>query len=1088
MFSHIQFYFDSLHKLFLPFQGEWLGNSSVFLSVQDSKFQQKYNAKPIQDSFLLNSQLVLRVSLYNINGEWVTLTSQQHPLQQDVVKRSDSLRQEIDNEFEVFKLVFQENNGSSKKRSAPSSVFASDPNLFSFFFLGTRIFKCTVRECILVFKVITEHFERENDEPNYDLFVKRLFKKISENKQLKSNVDVQFNSDHSCKRLVALVYHLPWYFEHLSALRSGWKERIYRNCKTLESVCAGYFLKWCCNANRNFTMGIKQSYYYTPSSTLSTFLTRKKEGGTDYSVYPHFDNVLRLRSLPENRKTLFSWATSVVSKKKSNKSKEEGDDEAEDDEPEDGIKEPISVLARALREFLFFDLLFCSESIGTNNDVLSTLLEELNAIQQPKDKIPANALKLLDVQMSLKDGPFKMIPGIEWKKDLEKICIFKSCVDLDRENEKLFDVLVETLRQTAPPPDSELDDFLQELRTQNAALPEQLQQLEPMIREPISFLYGPPGTGKTSRGIKKVVEFYRSQPNCSIICLAPTGKAFREMCRQLQFESSVTDDDNNDNEDDSSEDDVDVDSEGKERNDDFDDKEGKIDIFQRGASLVDRDPSCFYRSIRPRLYEAFGIDSTVTDVIDYSPEAISSHPPIHPLKRKPAYDPYLSGTIHRFLLVFPRRVTKWRAAQKKKQLVIIVDEMSMVSANLFNSFLQTVLTNAFSKDSDTAPIKVIKVIFCGDPDQLPSIGYGNVFPGLLESPRYTPFHRHYSVIMRQSEQSADLVKLMHDLKTNIIDGKELLSIDIPQSTNQGVEQISVAVDNKSYKEDLYRLRPNLFLPVWREETSTWIPAAHVVCYLNEVKDEWNELLSEAFHSWKTQNGFFKDDQQDSLCFMKGNTKFRLFDKVRRTRNIRIHNKQENIEYLLANGDDAFIVAIDCDAKHVEVEYMLDGKREIMSWKLFNSSFVMAYSFTIHGSQGMTHYRTIMDLSNEDRNYLQKWYKKIGKTTFPGPLSYQSQLFYVATSRPSHSLVMIVSFDNQHEVRRERKLRCVSPISPFLRTVGSEYVVAHCGLPSCQRLVFCKSKDLPSTKSKEQLTKNRKCVFCKQNYITFRDQV
>lgn len=104
-------------------------------------------------------------------------------------------------------------------------------------------------------------------------------------------------------------------------------------------------------------------------------------------------------------------------------------------------------------------------------------------------------------------------------------------------------------------------------------------------------------------------------------------------------------------------------------------------------------------------------------------------------------------TIHRLLGVKPGNDTEMRmfAYNESNPLpydVIIVDEVSMVDIQLMYSFLKAVKRGA-------------KVILCGDSDQLPSVGPGNVLHDIINS-QLIPVIR-LERIFRQAEESLIVV-------------------------------------------------------------------------------------------------------------------------------------------------------------------------------------------------------------------------------------------------------------------------------------------------------------------------------------------
>ena len=77
-------------------------------------------------------------------------------------------------------------------------------------------------------------------------------------------------------------------------------------------------------------------------------------------------------------------------------------------------------------------------------------------------------------------------------------------------------------------------------------------------------------------------------------------------------------------------------------------------------------------------------------------------------------------TIHRLLGYKPECGYKYNEENQIKTNMVILDEASMVDANLFNSLIQAIPTGA-------------KLIMLGDTNQLESIGMGNVMLDMIDS-------------------------------------------------------------------------------------------------------------------------------------------------------------------------------------------------------------------------------------------------------------------------------------------------------------------------------------------------------------------
>lgn len=105
-----------------------------------------------------------------------------------------------------------------------------------------------------------------------------------------------------------------------------------------------------------------------------------------------------------------------------------------------------------------------------------------------------------------------------------------------------------------------------------------------------------------------------------------------------------------------------------------------------------------------------------------------------------------AGTIHR-ILGYDGDTWDYGPDQKYNTDAVIVDECSMLDQELFYRLIS-------SLDNDT------RVIFVGDPAQLPSVGAGNVLHELIESEKIKQIHLTH--IFRQAEQS-DIVINAHSI-------------------------------------------------------------------------------------------------------------------------------------------------------------------------------------------------------------------------------------------------------------------------------------------------------------------------------------
>jgi len=109
---------------------------------------------------------------------------------------------------------------------------------------------------------------------------------------------------------------------------------------------------------------------------------------------------------------------------------------------------------------------------------------------------------------------------------------------------------------------------------------------------------------------------------------------------------------------------------------------------------------------------------------------------------------YESKTIHRLLEWAPDKNGFKKCENDKLQLdFLIIDECSMLDINLAAALLKAVSQNA-------------QVLFIGDPDQLPSVGAGNVLHDLLQATCVPSFR--LTKVFRQAEESM-IVRFAHQI-------------------------------------------------------------------------------------------------------------------------------------------------------------------------------------------------------------------------------------------------------------------------------------------------------------------------------------
>lgn len=266
---------------------------------------------------------------------------------------------------------------------------------------------------------------------------------------------------------------------------------------------------------------------------------------------------------------------------------------------------------------------------------------------------------------------------------------------------------------------------------------------------------------------------------------------------------------------------------------------------------------------------------------------------------------YKSKTIHRYLEV--DGVTKGFKRNEDNPFeagLIVVDEVSMVDIRLYSSFI-----NAVQKGKT-------KVVLVGDPDQLPSVGPGNVLHDLIAAENYIPITR-LTAIFRQAETS-NIVKNSHKIRqyekgTTLTNSKKDFQMYY-LNDEMSEESIFQFILNK-YKEEMKEFNDiQILCPAKKESVKV-------------SSTNLNPLLSQIANPSHQKGPTVKKGEK---------TVFHVDDKVIQTKNN--YNKD------VFNGDTGFIKrikdgVITIQFANVEADY------------ISAEEFDLAYAMTVHRSQG-----------------------------------------------------------------------------------------------------------------------------------------
>ena len=282
--------------------------------------------------------------------------------------------------------------------------------------------------------------------------------------------------------------------------------------------------------------------------------------------------------------------------------------------------------------------------------------------------------------------------------------------------------------------------------------------------------------------------------------------------------------------------------------------------------------------------------------------------------------------------------------------VIIVDEMSMVDCELFSSLISSVAPES-------------SLILVGDPDQLPSVGCGNVLADLLScrsvpSVRLTGVHRH-----DEGGTIASASRMI--LEGRMPHGNDTDFVIIKTGSDEDAAKRLSEIVNELYGSDWICITPtkneNLTLGTYK---------------LNKMIQE---LLT--------------GDEEKSIARGK-DARFRIGDRVMQTRN------NYSLEWLdpvtgeldrwVFNGEIGEVKDVDPIAGTMTVEFD-DGKLVTYSRKTMED-VELAYAVTAHKAQGCEFDNCIIVLGSMSR------------------LLYQRRLLYTAVTRGKRKVIIIDSCD------------------------------------------------------------------------------
>lgn len=347
-------------------------------------------------------------------------------------------------------------------------------------------------------------------------------------------------------------------------------------------------------------------------------------------------------------------------------------------------------------------------------------------------------------------------------------------------------------------------------------------------------------------------------------------------------------------------------------------------------------------------------------------------------------------TLHRLLEVAWDREDKPVFGKNEKNLLkceaLIIDEMSMVDVNIFESVLRALPVGC-------------RLILVGDSDQLPSVGAGNVLGDLVESGVLPVVS--LNKIFRQAQQSL-IVTNAH----RIVGG-------------------SMPILNSADKDFFFmpRANKNDVTNTILELCTTRLPKAYGYSPIDSIQvicPSKKGELGTAELNLKLQEALNPKANSKDEATVGGKT-FRVGDKVMQTKNnydIRWERDDGETGEGVFNGDIGVILSIDRKNKLFRIRFF--DKIAALSYENA-SELEFAYAVTVHKSQGNEFDCVIIPV-------------------FPGPSRlYYRNLLYTAVTRAKERLILVGNpYTVEMMVKNNRQTKRYSGLRYFLKRDDSIY--------------------------------------------------
>lgn len=286
-----------------------------------------------------------------------------------------------------------------------------------------------------------------------------------------------------------------------------------------------------------------------------------------------------------------------------------------------------------------------------------------------------------------------------------------------------------------------------------------------------------------------------------------------------------------------------------------------------------------------------------------------------------------ASTIHRLLDYRPNGEEGLTCGRNEANPIdadmVIIDESSMIDCLLFNTLLKAI------KPETT-------LIMVGDVDQLPSVGAGNILKDIIDSGKVTVVR--LNEIFRQADTSKIIINA-----AKINQGDTDLEYDENFMIIEEEDPLMICeIIKKKFREELCRVGGNVYevqvITPFRKNTVTGA-------------NNLNNILQEDLNPKTT----------GKTELHHGSVSFRKHDKVMQHKN--------NYEKEVYNGDIGIVQEVDTADGSMKV--LFDDDRIVEYYRDELDEIQLAYTTTIHKSQGSEYKTVIIPLSMEHKIMLQR---------------------------------------------------------------------------------------------------------------------